>query len=77
MDCAHSRFEKDDLIWQALESLDSKHRVVVILKYFHELLYEEIAQILNIPVGTVKSRLNTAVKTLRRELKNIEGKPYL
>ena len=64
----HSKFEDRDAIGQAMTALDSKHRLVVILRYFHELPYEEIAQILDVPLGTVKSRLNTAIKTLRREL---------
>jgi len=67
---AYAKFEERDAIWQAMKSLEGKHRVVVILRYFHELPYEEIAQILDIPVGTVKSRLNTAIKTLRGVLVN-------
>ena len=66
--------EEKDAVWQAMNSLDGKHRLVVILRYFHELPYEGIAQILDVPVGTVKSRLNTAVKTLREVLANGEGK---
>ena len=69
-----AKFEDRDAIWQAMRPLDGKHRLVVILKYFHELPYEEIAQILDIPVGTVKSRLNTAIRTLRRVLVNEEGR---
>ena len=41
---------------------------MVILRYYWELSYAEIAQILEIPLGTVKSRLDLAHKTLRREL---------
>jgi len=63
---AYAKFEEKDVIWKAMKSLHGKHSLVVILRYFHELPYEEIAQILDIPVGTVKSRLNTAIKTLRR-----------
>lgn len=65
---ACAEFEERDTVRQAMKSLDGKHRLVVILRYFHELPYEEIAQILDIPVGTVKSRLNTAIKTLRGAL---------
>ena len=71
---SHADLEEKDLIWQAMKSLDSKHRLVVILRYFHELPYEEIAEILDIPVGTVRSRLNTAIKTLRQVLANREGR---
>lgn len=65
---SESKLEVEDMVWQAMECLDEKHRSVVILKYFQELPYEEIAQILNIPLGTVKSRLNTAMKTMRQRL---------
>ncbi len=71
---AYAKFEEEDAIWKAMKSLDGKHRLVVILRYFHELPYEEIAEILDIPVGTVKSRLNTAIKTLRGALASEEGK---
>ena len=74
---AYAKFEERDEVWQTMKSLDSKHRLIVILRYFHELSYEEIAQILDIPVGTVKSRLNTATKTLRQALVNEGGKEVM
>ena len=37
-------------------------RIVLILCYFHELPYKEIAEILDVPLGTVKSRIHAAVK---------------
>lgn len=43
----------------------------MILRYYLELSYAEIAQILNIPVGTVRSRLDLTLKTLREELKRM------
>jgi len=73
MSSGYAKFEEKDEIWQAMRALDGKHRLVVILRYFHELSYEEIAQILDIPVGTVKSRLNTAIRTLRQILINENG----
>lgn len=48
-----------------LSMLDRKHREVVCLKYFSELSLEEISQVLNIPLGTVKSRLSRAMDKLR------------
>lgn len=53
---------------KAVNSLDGKHRSVLILRYFSDLSYDEIVQVLGIPLGTVKSRLNQAIRTLRREL---------
>ena len=53
---------------EAINSLDGKHRPVLILRHFSDLSYDEIAQVLGIPLGTVKSRLNQAVRSLRGEL---------
>jgi len=55
-------------VQQALGRLSDKQRAVVILRYYWEMSYAEIARILEIPLGTVKSRLNLALKTLRKEL---------
>jgi RNA polymerase sigma-70 factor (ECF subfamily) len=49
----------------AMNSLDTKHRAVLVLRYFNDLSYEEIAQTVGIPLGTVKSRLNQGLKLLR------------
>jgi len=59
-----SREEYDELM-KALSALDTKYRSIVVLRYFSELSCEEIAQIVDIPLGTVKSRLHYALKSLR------------
>lgn len=60
--------EESERVQQAMESLDRRHRTVLALRYFDDLSYDEIAQVLEIPLGTVKSRLNIAVKALRKEI---------
>ncbi len=50
-----------------LALLSEKHYLVMVLRYYHELSYDEIAQLLEIPPGTVRSRLSTAIRTLRQE----------
>lgn len=62
-----------EAIQQAVGRLSEKLRAVVILRYYWELPYNEIAQILDIPLGTVKSRLNQALRTLRKELETEEA----
>ncbi len=52
----------------AIDALDSKHRAVVVLRYFSEQPYSEIAEVLGIPLGTVKSRINQAVRLIRERL---------
>ncbi|UCE97420.1 MAG: RNA polymerase sigma factor [Dehalococcoidia bacterium] len=51
-----------------LRELNKKHRLVVVLKYFNDLSYAEIAEVLNIPLGTVKSRLNHALSCIKERL---------
>jgi RNA polymerase sigma factor (sigma-70 family) len=55
-------------IYQAIRELSKKQKAVIILRYYWDLPYAEIAQILKIPLGTVKSRIVLALQTLRREL---------
>jgi RNA polymerase sigma-70 factor (ECF subfamily) len=57
----------------ALNRLSPKLRTVIVLRFFLDLSYAEIAQVLSVPLGTVKSRLNLALKKAREELKDDEG----
>ncbi len=59
--------ESDQALWQAVHHMDAKHRIPIVLRYYHDLSVAEIADILQIPEGTVHSRLNTA----RRQLHNV------
>lgn len=53
---------------QALERLDERHRLPVVLFYFQELSYREIAEALELPLGTVMSRLSRARQLLHESL---------
>jgi RNA polymerase sigma-70 factor (ECF subfamily) len=57
-----------DRIHRALQALPEDQRLVVELRVMHELSVEEVARIMGIPEGTVKSRLYYAVKRLRELL---------
>ncbi|MDQ7029040.1 MAG: sigma-70 family RNA polymerase sigma factor [Ardenticatenia bacterium] len=63
-----AREERRQAVREALAALDEKHRVVVVLYYIQEFSVSEIADILDVPVGTVKSRLHYARKHLERML---------
>ena len=65
--------ESDAALWRAIHSMDEKHRIPIVLRYYHDLSVAEIANILGIPEGTVHSRLNTARRKLHDVLK--EGRP--
>jgi RNA polymerase sigma-70 factor (ECF subfamily) len=56
--------EQKAALWQAVDTLPEAHREVIVLRYQGGLSYEEIAQAMEINVGTVKSRLYNAHKKL-------------
>ncbi len=56
------------LLMQAIGELSPEHRAVVEFTYFHEMGYQEIAEIMSCPVGTVKTRMFHARRQLRRRL---------
>ncbi len=60
--------ERDQQVQQALDRLAPEHRAVVVLKEFDGLRYDEISVILNVPIGTVRSRLHRARVELRQLL---------
>lgn len=57
--------EADTNIWRAIQQLDDKHRIPIVLRYYHDLPISEIAETLKIPQGTVHSRLNIARERIR------------
>ncbi|QYK49959.1 MAG: RNA polymerase sigma factor [Anaerolineales bacterium] len=61
--------EHSHAMWQAISRLDEKHRLPVILRYYHELSTQEIAEVLGINLGTVHSRLSIARQHLGAELR--------
>lgn len=63
-----TRHERAVLLRQAVAQLSEPLRVVLVLREYEELSYQEIAAALDIPVGTVMSRLNAARGQLRRGL---------
>jgi RNA polymerase sigma-70 factor (ECF subfamily) len=60
-------------IWNALNKLDEPFRIVVILRYFHELSIADISEILSVNEGTIHSRLHTARERLRNALIHLHG----
>jgi len=58
-----------EAIFNALAELPPAYQAVIQLRFFHDMGYQEIAECLQIPIGTVKSRLNYGLKGLARILR--------
>lgn len=61
----------NQVISQAIHKLTDKQRMVIILRFYHEYTLEEIANLLEIPLGTVKSRCHAGLQVLRKNLRNL------
>lgn len=64
--------EQSVSMWKAIAQLDEKHRLPIILRYYHELSTQEIADVLKVDLGTIHSRLSIARTRLGGELKRMQ-----
>lgn len=69
---ALERTEEEKLLHAALGRLSSEHRDVLVMKDIDGLKYEEIADVLKVPIGTIRSRLHRARFELRELLEPLE-----
>ena len=65
---AAERTERRRVVLECVDRLGPKHRIVVVLHYLNGLNLAEIAEIVEVPIGTVKSRLHYALRKLRVQL---------
>ena len=65
------RDERREQVRKAIAGLNEEHRAVLVLREIDGCRYEEIAEILDVPIGTVRSRLHRARLQLREELKGV------
>lgn len=68
--------EETDLVRQAVNRLPEKYKLPILLFYMEDLPVAQIAFVLKIPVGTVKSRLHQAKKLLEKELEVVLDEKY-
>lgn len=71
-DAALIAHDEQQAVIAALASLPDGQREVLILHFYHEMRLAEIAAVLNVPVGTVKSRLSIGTARLRERMKQDE-----
>ncbi len=70
----HQQMEQEERrrqVRQAIDALSEEHRAIVVLREIDGCCYETIADILDLPVGTVRSRLHRARLQLREQLKEV------
>lgn len=65
--------EHYDELWDILQKMKEEYRLVVVLFYYDGLSLRDISEVLDIPLGTVKSRLNRGKAELREELERGHG----
>ena len=65
--------ERQTIVRDALVALPQSQRELILLRDYHGLKYAEIAEILNVPIGTIMSRLSRVRKQLRNQLYDLEG----
>ena len=63
--------ELHDTIQKEILNLPEKYRSVIVLKYIEELSLKEISEILDMPIGTVKTRIHRGREALRKQLSNL------
>lgn len=62
-------------LWDVVQELKEEFRLVIVLFYYNDLSVREIAKVLNVPVGTVKSRLNRGREMIKTVLQGKGGRP--
>ena len=55
-------------MWAAIQDLPPRQRAIVVLRYYEDLSERDIAQVLGVSPGTVKSQASTALRNLRQQL---------
>ncbi|OGF58766.1 MAG: hypothetical protein A2Y62_09680 [Candidatus Fischerbacteria bacterium RBG_13_37_8] len=62
-------------VLKAIRNLPEEQKTIVELKLYQDLSFEEISQIIGIPIGTAKSRLHYALKRVKNDLKDLTSLP--
>jgi RNA polymerase sigma-70 factor (ECF subfamily) len=68
-----ARRELQLLLWRALGALPEPQKEILVLRDYQDLTYEEIARVLDIPLGTVMSRLHRARRAARAAVERERG----
>lgn len=61
---------------QAIRELSPKHQAVVVLYFLNDMRISDVAEVVGVPEGTVKSRLHHAIRALRKRLERADTAVY-
>ena len=67
--------DRQALIQEQLSHLPAKYRIVLILRHLQDMTYEEMAEILTMPIGTIKTHLFRARNLLKERLQSLNREP--
>lgn len=67
-----ARLDNQELVQEQLSQLPPKYRVVLILRHLQDMTYEEMAEVLTMPIGTIKTHLFRARNLLKERLQSFE-----
>ncbi|HUT28746.1 MAG TPA: RNA polymerase sigma factor, partial [Sedimentisphaerales bacterium] len=67
------RAEQRRQVRRAIEMLPERQRATLVLAYYQQLSYPEVAEVLGCSVGAVKTQMYRALKTLARKLPEVSG----
>lgn len=72
VDDSLGKLETEQHVLNQVNQLSQKFKEVIVLRYYQACTFEEIAQILSVPIGTIKSRHHYALKQLRKQYELVE-----
>jgi len=67
------RAEQKEQVRQAIELLPANQRATLVLAYYQQLKYREVAEVMGCSIGTVKAQMYRALKTLAQRLPDVSG----
>lgn len=68
---SHTYMEEEMDLWAALQSLEEKYKTVLLLRFYQDYTVPEVAAILEMPLGTVKSNIRRGLMQLKQKLKGV------
>ena len=68
---SHTYQEEEIDLWDALQSLEEKYKTVLLLRFYQDYTVPEVANILDMPLGTVKTNIRRGLMQLKQKLKGV------